>query len=72
VLFYRIQDRNDNANLIILELKNGHLVLSLYSSTDSSFSIRSTPSKPQLNDNKLQNVFARAVLNCAWTTIRTW
>jgi hypothetical protein len=32
-------------------------VLSLYSSTDSSFSIRSTPSKPQLNDNKLHNVF---------------
>jgi hypothetical protein len=40
VLFYRIQDRNDNANVIFLELKNGQLVLSVYSSTESSFSLR--------------------------------
>ncbi|CAF0881627.1 unnamed protein product, partial [Brachionus calyciflorus] len=46
VLFYRVQDNNK----LLLRLKDGHLVLTVYE-TDNSFSLRSTTKN--LNDNKL-------------------
>ena len=40
VLFYRIQDRNDNSNILLLQLKNGQLILNGYTSSQNTFTIK--------------------------------
>lgn len=52
VLLYRLQDRSDNVNIILVQLRNGQLVLSVYGSSEASLTVDSN-----FNDNKLHNVF---------------
>lgn len=55
VLFYRVQDKYDNTNRLLLQLKDGHLVLTVYD-LDTSYSVKSDQ-KAIYNDNRLHHVY---------------